>query len=97
MVLVETLIAPAPELLVELGPPTAVLPHEILAEGVYVHAYLDADRGLVLSVAEPYCAPARRTIVRCRGLGSLDDDGARPGPELYRSFEDRHAWSAARA
>jgi len=91
-VLVETLVAPPPAVLAQLGPPSGVKPHEILVEDAYVHEWVYAPRGLVLSVAEPFGAPEDRRVVRCRGvrpLAGADDFG----PEFYMAFEDRTSWA----
>jgi hypothetical protein len=94
-VLVETRAAPGAEAPEALGPPTATLSHEILEPGAYVHELVYAQRGLVLSVAEPLespASPASRRIVRCRGTRPLRD-AADFGPEFRMAFEDRAAYS----
>jgi hypothetical protein len=85
--------APPPPLaaLAALEEPCAVLPHEILRPGSYVHEQLYCARGLVLSVAEPFDQQQPRQIVRCRAIGPIN----RPeqfGPELYCAFEDQQSW-----
>jgi hypothetical protein len=91
VVLVETLEPPPSSVLEVLGPPSGVKPHEILVEGAYVPEWVYADRGLVLSVAEPFAAPDDRRVVRCRGvrvLASADEFG----PEYHLAFEDRTSY-----
>lgn len=91
VVLVETLVPPPAAVLAALGEPSGVKPHEILVEGAYVPEWVYAERGLVLSVAEPFAAPADRRVVRCRGvrvLASADDFG----PEYHVAFEDRTSY-----
>jgi hypothetical protein len=92
VVLVETLKAPPARVLEQLGPPSAAKPHEILVDGAYVPEWVYAARGLVLSVAEPFDAPAQRRVVRCRGvrpLASADDFG----PEFYLAFQNQTSWT----
>jgi hypothetical protein len=92
VVLVETIVAPSSSLIAALGPPSVAKRHEILVDGAYVHEWVYGERGLVLSVAEPFAAPDERRVVRCRGLRPLasDDD---LGPEFYLAFEDRTSWA----
>jgi hypothetical protein len=88
VVLIETLLEPDASVLSELGPPSGAKAHEILVDDAYVHEWVYADRGLVLSVAEPFTAPTDRRVVRCRGvrpLATADDYG----PEFHMAFEDR--------
>lgn len=87
VVLIETLLEPDASVLAELGPPSAAKAHEILVNDAYVHEWVYADRGLVLSVAEPFAAPTDRRVVRCRGVRPLKtaDDY---GPEFHMAFED---------
>ena len=90
VVLVELLEPPAIAL-EELGPPAAILPHEILVPGSYVHEYLYGDRGLLVSVAEPFDRDQPPRIVRCRGIRPVR--GANDlGPDLYLAFEDQTVW-----
>jgi hypothetical protein len=90
-VLIETLVAPPASALEQLSEPSAVKPHEILIDGAYVHEYVYAPRGLVLSVAEPMFSADASRIVRCRGVRPLPhpDDF---GPEFYVPFEDQTVW-----
>jgi hypothetical protein len=88
VVLLETLAAPPASVLGALGPPSAAKPHEILVEGAYVYEWVYAERGLVLSVAEPFAAPAERSVLRCRGVRPLADANEF-GPEFYLPFESR--------
>lgn len=91
VILVEALVPPPVSLLERLSEPDAVLPHEILSPGAYVHEYLYGGRGLILSVAEPFDREQPRRILRCRGIrpvGSPSD----LGPELYLPFEDQISW-----
>ncbi len=74
-----------------LGSPSAIKPHEILVENTYVHEYLFCERGLVLSVAEPFEEGRPLRIVRCRGIQPIDSP-EQFGPEFYQSFEDRIVW-----
>jgi hypothetical protein len=74
-----------------LGQPTAILPHEILSPGAYVHEYLYCKRGLVLSIAEPFQKEQPLKIVRARGVRPLDSPGEF-GPELYQPFQDQTVW-----
>ena len=91
VVLVETLVPPPSSVLGALGEPSGVKPHEILVEGAYVPEWVYAERGLVLSVAEPFSDPSDRRVVRCRGvrvLASADEFG----PEYHLAFEDRTSY-----
>lgn len=71
--------------------PTAVLPHEILVQGTYVHEYLYCQRGLVLSIAEPFQKDQPMKMVRCRGIRLLSSPDEF-GPEFYQAFEDKTVW-----
>ncbi|HWS90142.1 MAG TPA: hypothetical protein VN282_24445 [Pyrinomonadaceae bacterium] len=91
VVMIEALKPPPASAAEGLGEPCAVKPHEILVEGAYVHEYLYCERGLVLSVAEPFDKAEPSRLVRCRGLRPL----AGPeefGPEFYMAFEERVVW-----
>jgi hypothetical protein len=90
-VLVETIVPPPTTLLEQLGPPSAVKAHEILVDGAYVREFVYPERGLVLSVAEPFDAPDDKRIVRGRGLRPLSD-AEEFGPEFYMRFEERTVW-----
>jgi hypothetical protein len=91
VVLVETLSAPPPAVLAELGLPSGTKPHEILVDGAYVHEWVYAPRGLVLSVAEPFATPEDRRVVRARGLRPLES-ADEFGPEFHLAFEDQTSW-----
>jgi hypothetical protein len=91
VLMVEVAPPPSPDL-EALETPCAILPHEILREGAYVHEYLYCSRGLVLSVAEPFDQSLVRSIVRCRGIRPIEKPELF-GPELYCAFEDRKSWS----
>jgi hypothetical protein len=91
VVLVEAISAPSPSALATLGPPPAAKPHEILVDGAYVHEWIYAPQGLVLSVAEPFDAPADKRVVRVRGVRPLAS-GDDFGPDFYLAFEDRMSW-----
>ena len=91
VILIEALAAPPLSAMHGLGDPTAILAHEILLQGTYVHEYLYCEKGLVLSVAEPFQKDLPIKVVRCRGvrpLSSLDEFG----PEFYQAFEDKMVW-----
>jgi len=90
VILVETLTPPPLSAMSRLGEPSAIKPHEILREGSYVHEYLYCERGLVLSIAEPFEKGQAWQIVRCRGIQPIDDP-RQFGPEFYLPFEDRSA------
>jgi hypothetical protein len=83
---VETLVPPPVEAMGPLGEPTTILPHELRAEGAYVHEYLYAPRGLVLSVTEPFAQEDAVRLLRCRGVRPMAS-AAEYGPELYRSLD----------
>lgn len=87
----DTLEVPPFEAMGGLGEPTATLPHELLAEGAYVHEMLFAPRGLVLSVAEPRDRARPRWLVRCRAIRPIAS-AREYGPELYRSLDDDIAY-----
>jgi hypothetical protein len=91
LVLIETKVSPPIEILKSLGELSAILPHEFLIPGTYVHEYLYCQRGLVLSVAEPFQKELPLQIVRCRGI-KIMSRAAEFGPEYYRSFEDETVW-----
>ena len=91
VVLVELLDPPA-SAFETLGPPTEILAHEILAPGAYVHEYLYADRGLLLSVAKPFDRQQLPRVVRCRGIRPVRDANDL-GSDLYLAFEDQTVWS----
>lgn len=91
VILVEAFTAPSLPAIDDLGKPTAILPHEILVQDAYVHEYLYCERGLVLSIAEPFQEGQPSKIVRCRGIRpliSVDEFG----PEFFQAFEDRTVW-----
>lgn len=91
VVLIEALNPPPAAVLEELGEPSIILPHEILVSGTYVHEYLYSDRGLLLSVAEPFEKQQPSRIVRCRGIRPLTHANEL-GPELYVAFENQRVW-----
>lgn len=91
IILIEALVPPPLSVKDGLGEPSLVKPHEILKPNAYVHEYLYCERGLVLSLAEPFQKGQPFEIVRCRGIQPLESP-EQFGPELYRSFEDEIAW-----
>lgn len=91
VLLIEALKAPPLAAMKGLGEPTAILPHEILVQNTYVHEYLYCERGLVLSVAEPFQKELPLRIVRCRGIRPMRSPDEF-GPEYYQSFEDKTVW-----
>lgn len=91
VVLIEALVAPPFSVTQGLGEPTAILPHEILSPLAYVHEYLYCERGLVLSVAEPFQEGKPMKIVRARGIPRLHR-ASEFGPEFYQAFQDQIAW-----
>ena len=91
VVLIEALVPPPLSAMEGLGQPTAILPHEILSPGTYVHEYVYCERGLVLSIGEPFQKEEPLKVVRARGVRPLD----RPdefGPEFYQAFQDQKVW-----
>jgi hypothetical protein len=89
--LVEVEGGPPAAVLETLGTPSAVMAHEIVRPGAYVHEYVYGPRGLVLSVAQPFEAGAEWVVVRTRGIAPMASD-QRLGPELHRSVEDTQVW-----
>lgn len=71
IVLIETLRPPSMETLTVLGEPDARKAHELSAPDAYVWEYVYCDRGLVLSVTEPFDETEPKRIVRCRVLPRL--------------------------
>jgi hypothetical protein len=87
VIMLETLRPPPTEVLGELGEPDGILPQELFRSGSYVHEYVYATRGLLLSVAEQLRGPADLEVLRARGikvLASVRD----LGPDLYRPLDD---------
>jgi hypothetical protein len=91
VVLVESLVAPDISASNRLGEPCAVKPQEIVVPDAYVHEYLYCDRGLVLSIAEPFASGSPSRILRCRGIAVMAEPSGF-GPDLYRAFEDQVVW-----
>ena len=91
VILIETIVAPPLSAMNGLGEPSAILPNEILAPDAYVHEYLYCEKGLVLSIAEPFEKQRPKKIVRCRGIKPLNSPDEF-GPEFYLAFENRTAW-----
>lgn len=91
VVMIEALIPPPLSAMEGLGEPSAVKPHEILVPGAYVHEYLYCQRGLVLSVAEPFEKGSPLRLVRCRGVYPMNSP-EEFGPELYMAFEEREVY-----
>jgi hypothetical protein len=56
-----------------------------------VHEYLFCERGLVLSLAEPFEGGQPSQIVRCRGIQPIDSP-EQFGSDFYRAFEDEVVW-----
>jgi hypothetical protein len=93
VVLLEALHPVPAAVLDELPAPDAILPHEILDPGGYVHEYIYPARGLALSVLEPFVQGDARRIVRYRGFQLLPDVKAFQA-EFYLPFEDQTYWAA---
>ena len=91
VVLIEALVPPPLSAMEGLGEPTAILPHEILSPGVYVHEYLYCERGLILGIGEPFRKEEPLNIVRVRGIRPLDSP-SEFGPEFYQAFQDQTVW-----
>jgi hypothetical protein len=91
VILIEGLIPPPLSAIEGLGDPTTILPHEILLQGTYVHEYIYCEKGLVLSVAEPFQKDQPIKIVRCRGIRPLSSPDEF-GPEFYQAFEEKTVW-----
>ena len=91
VVLIQPFVPPPLSAMEPLGQPSAILPHEILSPDAYVHEYLYCQRGLVLSIAEPFQKGKPWDIVRVRGIRPLDNPNEF-GPEFYRVFEDKMVW-----
>lgn len=90
-VMIEALVPPPLSAIEGLGEPSAIMRHEILVDGAYVHEYLYCERGLVLSIAEPFEKEEPQRLVRCRGVRPMSSP-EEFGPELYMAFEDRQVW-----
>ena len=88
IVLIESLSAPAPDVLHALPAPTGTLPQEILLHDEYAHEYVYAAQGLVVTVAKASGDATDDRIVRYRGVRRLDrlEDF---GPDYYKAFEDQ--------
>lgn len=87
-VMVEALRPPPIDAVQALGEPSVILPQEIQREGAYVHEHLFCERGVVVSVTEPFSSSVEPELIRCRGLKVL----ASPrefGADFYLAFEDR--------
>lgn len=91
VVMIEVPVPPPLSAMEGLGEPCAIKPHEILVSGAYVHEYLYCQRGLVLSVAEPFDKDAPLRLVRCRGVHPMNSP-EEYGPEFYMAFEEREVW-----
>lgn len=91
VVLVEARVPPPSSMIGELGDPTAIKPHEILHKNGYVYEYLYCDRGLVLSIVEPFKKERSMQIVRCRGIRLMNSPDEF-GPQYYQPFEDKIVW-----
>jgi len=84
VVMAEALSLPPLPPLDALGQPSDIKPHELLATDAYVHEYVYADRGLVLSVAQPFAPDGAWRVVRYRTI----QRGTEFGPDLHRSADD---------
>lgn len=75
----------------DLPEPSVILPEEIFVAGVYSHEYVYADRGLLLTVAQPLGQKRLSKIIRCRGIRVLSSANEL-GPELYVALENKIKW-----
>ena len=91
VVLVEVLNPPPLAAMKSLDGPTIIKPHEILDKRGYVHEYLYGDRGLILSILEPFDKSQPMQIIRCRGIKIINSP-EEFGPEFYQAFEDKMSW-----
>ena len=91
VVMIEALVPPPLSATEGLGEPSAIKPHEILIPGTYVHEYLYCQRGLVLSIAEPFEKEEPLRLVRCRSVYPMNSP-EEFGAEFYMTFEDREVW-----
>jgi hypothetical protein len=84
VMMAEALTLPQLPPLDALGRPSDIMPHELLATDAYVHEFVYADRGLVLSVAQPFAPDSAWHVVRYRTIRPDTEFG----PDLHRSADD---------
>jgi hypothetical protein len=91
VIMVEVLPPPGMEAVADLPEPTVVLPQEIELEDAYAHEYLWAERGLLLTLAQPFDLPEPDRLVRCRGIRPLAHR-RELGAELYMPLDTQVKW-----